>query len=110
MARIAIDLHKMSYTTNVAIPVLTAGFLLLGVFQSFYFHFGTIAFLFLTIINTYYLFGQKKHALLRNFRIMSQMRYSLTFGEERGIEHTYTISKLRQLQKDIEAQQLKAHA
>lgn len=75
--KLAVNLHKLARFINVAIPTLLALFFLLGWQVSFYFHFLTIAFLFLALLNAYYLFGQRNHALLRNFGILGQGRYML---------------------------------
>ncbi len=75
MVRLAIDLPKIAKVTNTAIPVLIIVFGLAGYFFSFYFHFGTVFFFLLTLINYYYRHIQKPHAILRNFGILGQMRY-----------------------------------
>ena len=51
----AVDLHKMARATNTAIVGLVLVFFLAGVFVSFYFHFLTVTFLFLTIVNFFYI-------------------------------------------------------
>lgn len=71
----SIDLHKISRFANLAIPSTAALAFLGGHFVSFYFHFLTVTFLLLTIINIFYLFIQKKHTILRNFGILGQARY-----------------------------------
>ena len=76
-SKISIDLFKMARFTNLVIPVLTVVFFLGGYFLSFYLHFFTVFFLFLTIINFFYRHVQKTHALLRNFGIMGQARYMM---------------------------------
>ena len=73
----AVDLHKMARATNTAIVGLVLVFFLAGVFVSFYFHFLTVTFLFLTIVNFFYMFVQRRHALLRNFGVLAQTRYFL---------------------------------
>jgi len=75
MARLAVDLPKMAKSVNTSIPVITILFGLAGYFLSFYFHFGTVFFLLLTIINFHYRHIQTKHALLRNFGLVAQIRY-----------------------------------
>ncbi len=50
-------------------------FFLSGHYVSFYFHFLTVIFLLLTVVNVFYLFIQKKHTILRNFGILGQARY-----------------------------------
>ncbi len=74
-ASITVDLHKLSKFVNFLIPSLAIIFFVAGLEFSFYFHFGTIAFLFLTILNLFYMRIQNKHAVLRNFGIMGQARY-----------------------------------
>ena len=74
---LSVDLHLVSKTVNRAIPILAGLFLLMGIYVSFYFHFLTVAFLFLTLINFFYLHVQKDHTLLRNFGLMAQARYFL---------------------------------
>jgi len=44
---------------------------------SFYFHFLTVAFLFLFVVDLIYRFGQRRHIILRNFGIIGQGRYLL---------------------------------
>ncbi len=73
----SVDLHKISKFANLAIPSLAGLFFLGGHFVSFYFHFLTVVFLILTIVNLFYMFVQKKHAILRNFGILGQARYIL---------------------------------
>jgi len=71
----SIDLHKISRFANLAIPAMAILFFLGGYFVSFYFHFLTVFFLLLTIVNIFYLYIQKKHTILRNFGILGQARY-----------------------------------
>lgn len=75
--KLAVNLHKLARFTNVAIPTLALLFFIAGLKISFYFHFLTVAFLFITFLNTYYLFIQRSHSLLRNFGILGQGRYVL---------------------------------
>ena len=77
MTSLAIDLHRLSKFTNFALPVLTVLFFLAGQVISFYFNFLTVACLFLTIVNFFYLRVQSEHSLLRNFGIVAQGRYLL---------------------------------
>lgn len=76
-SRISINLERLSHVANSSLYLLIIGFFLLGHFVSFYFHFGTVAFTFLTILNIYYLYIQKDHALLSNFGFLAQLRYIL---------------------------------
>jgi len=75
--KIVVNLHKLSRFTNLAIPLLAGLFFMAGMRISFYFHFLTVAFLFLSLLNGFYLFGQSGHSLLRNFGILGQGRYLL---------------------------------
>ena len=77
MSSLSIDLHKMAKFANLAIPMSFILFLLGGTYISFYLHYGTVIFLFLTVINFFYLQVQKQHAVLRNFGIMGQARYMM---------------------------------
>ncbi len=76
-SKISIDLHKMAKVTNFSIPIFAAFFLLVGTYFTFYIHFFTVFFVFLTIINFFYRHVQKQHALLRNFGVMGQARYMM---------------------------------
>ena len=75
--KLSVDLHKLAKFVNLSLPIITIAFFLAGLQLSFYFHFLTITAFFLTIINTYYLYAQKGHAILRNFGILAQGRYIL---------------------------------
>lgn len=77
MSKLTVDLEKVAHTINMIIPAVTALFALLGYYVSFYFHFLTVAGLFLTALNASYIFGQKRHALLANFGLLAQGRYIL---------------------------------
>lgn len=77
MTSLSIDLHRLSKFTNLALPGLTVLFFLAGEVISFYFNFLTVACLFLTIVNFFYLKVQTEHSLLRNFGILAQGRYLL---------------------------------
>ena len=75
MPRLAINLHKLSATVNTLIPILTILFLLLGIYQSKYYHIGTAIFGILLLTNIYLMMVQKEYAVLKNFGILGQMRY-----------------------------------
>jgi len=75
--KLVVNLHKLSRFTNLAIPLLAGLFFIAGLRISFYFHFLTVAFIFLSVLNAFYLFGQKGHSILRNFGILGQGRYIL---------------------------------
>ncbi|GMR23460.1 MAG: FMN-binding glutamate synthase family protein [Acidobacteriota bacterium] len=70
-----IGLHGLSRFTNRMIVVLAAGFLAAGVYVSFWFHFLTVFFILLTVMNFFYRHVQTRHAVLRNFGILGQARY-----------------------------------
>ncbi len=72
-----VNLERMSRVVNIALPTLFVGFLLAGRFYSFYLHFLTVTFFLMTLINFYYRHIQTRHALLRNFGWMAQLRYIL---------------------------------
>ncbi len=74
---LSINLNKLAKFTNSAIPLFALLFFTAGYFVSFYFHYLTVTFLFLTVINFFYLRVQTRHALLRNFGILGQARYML---------------------------------
>lgn len=71
---LAVDLHKLSRAVNLGIPLLALIFFMLGNL-SFYFHFFTVAFLLLSIVNLFYLTVQTRHTILRNFGVLGQARY-----------------------------------
>ncbi|MEM9160524.1 MAG: FMN-binding glutamate synthase family protein, partial [Verrucomicrobiota bacterium] len=77
ISKLSVDLYKLARFVNVAIPLCTVLAFLAGWKFSFYFHFLTVAFLFLTLVNAFYLFGQRGHSILRNFGILGQWRYIL---------------------------------
>lgn len=56
---------------------MPVGFFLLGYHVSFYFHFLTVASLFLLLMNFSYRHIQNQHTILRNFGILGQGRYFL---------------------------------
>lgn len=74
---LGVDLHKTARSVNFMLLALLPVAFCAGYFVSFYFHFMTVALLFLNIINAFYLFVQTKHTLLRNFGILAQSRYFL---------------------------------
>ncbi len=75
--KLSVDLHKLAKFVNLSLPILTIAFFMAGLRLSFYFHFATVTLFFLTIINAFYLYAQKGHAILRNFGILGQGRYIL---------------------------------
>jgi len=77
MAALSVNLEKVAKAVNLALPSLMAGFALLGHFVSFYFHFGTVAVFFATLLNFHYRHVQRTHALLHNFGLVAQSRYMI---------------------------------
>ncbi len=75
--KLVVNLHNLARFTNIAVPLLAGLFFVSGLRISFYFHFLSVGFLFLTILNAFYLYGQRGHSLLRNFGILGQGRYIL---------------------------------
>ena len=76
-ASLSVDLHKLAKFVNLSLPVLSVLFFFAGLHLSFYFHFATVTFLLLTVINLFYLRVQRSHALLGNFGIIGQARYMM---------------------------------
>ena len=74
-ATLAVDLEKVSRTANVAIVVFFAAFGAAGTFLSFYFHFLTVAFFLMILLNLYWRHFQTSHTLLANFGFLAQIRY-----------------------------------
>ncbi len=76
-ARLTINLEKISRLTNNSLYFFLVACFFSGLKISFYFHFLTVAIFLLVLINAYYLYFQKQHALLSNFGLLSQMRYMM---------------------------------
>ncbi len=76
-SKIGVDLHKLAKFVNLAIPVCAVLFTAAGIFGSFYFHYLSVTFILLTLINYAYRHVQTQHSLLRNFGVMGQARYLL---------------------------------
>ena len=70
-----VDLERMSRTANIGIVLLCVAFGIVGYFVSFYFHFLTVAFLLLVLLNAFWRHGQTSHTLLANFGFLAQIRY-----------------------------------
>ena len=70
-----VNLHKLARFVNAALLGLPLLFFAAGVWISFYFHFLTVASLFLLIVNFFYRHVQRNHAVLRNFGLIGQGRY-----------------------------------
>jgi glutamate synthase domain-containing protein 2 len=77
MTSATIDLHKLSRFANASIVALAAIFLIAGVYLSFWFHFLTVFFVLLTVLNLFYRHVQTSHTVLRNFGVLGQARYAL---------------------------------
>ena len=73
--RLSVNLDRMAKTANVGVVIALAGSLVLGYFVSFYFHFLTVFFLVLNLLNLYWRHIQKRHTLLANFGFIAQTRY-----------------------------------
>ena len=73
--RVSINLDRMAKTANVAVFGALIGSALLGYYVSFYFHFATVFFLLLNLLNFYWRYIQKSHTLLANFGFLAQIRY-----------------------------------
>jgi len=91
-SKVTIDLPKMAKAANFGIPVLAVIFFFAGWKLSFYFHFLTVFFLFLTVINFFYRHVQTSHTVLRNFGVLGQARYMM---ESIGPELRQYFSDLR---------------
>jgi glutamate synthase domain-containing protein 2 len=70
-----VDLHQLANFINIILGVLPAVFFVAGTFLSFYFHFLTVATLFLLVVNIFYRHFQSEHTILRNFGLIGQTRY-----------------------------------
>jgi len=70
-----VNLHKLARFVNAALLLLPALFFAAGVWVSFYFHFLTVASLFVLIVNFSYRHVQRRHSILRNFGVIGQGRY-----------------------------------
>lgn len=74
-SRLIVNLDKLSKTVNTGMVAAVPIFFALGNFVSFYFHFLTVAFILINILNIFYLYIQKHHTLLRNYGLLAQLRY-----------------------------------
>ena len=77
MSTAKVDLFKLARVTNWLIVAFAILFFLAGWRVSYWFHFLTVFFLMLAVMNFFYRHVQKRHAILRNFGILGQMRYIL---------------------------------
>ena len=74
---LSVDLEKTAKVINITLPAAGVIFAFGGIFISFFFHFLTVTFFLLTLVNIYYLYGQKRHTLLANFGLVAQLRYMI---------------------------------
>ncbi len=72
-----INLERISRSVNLGLPLLCLLSFLAGYFYSFYFHFLTVIFFLMTVVNFFYRHVQKQHTLLANFGWVAQGRYLL---------------------------------
>lgn len=70
-----VNLERVSRTANMAIVLFAILFACAGHWLSFYFHFLTVSFLLLVMVNAYWRHGQKSHTLLANYGFLAQVRY-----------------------------------
>ncbi|MFQ5560791.1 MAG: glutamate synthase-related protein [Nitrospinota bacterium] len=75
--QLTVNLEKISKFANVATVALFLFFFYAGNTLSFYFHFASVFFFLLGLINFYYRHIQKEHTLLSNFGFMAQGRYMI---------------------------------
>ncbi len=73
----SVNFEKIAGVFNSALPLLFLSFFFLGYYVSFYFHFLTVTFFLINLLNFYFLHIQKKHALLSNYGLFAQVRYLL---------------------------------
>ena len=73
--RLSVNLDRVSKTANAAIVFALIASAALGYYVSFYFHFLTVALLFVNLVNFYWRHVQKTHTLLANFGFVAQLRY-----------------------------------
>lgn len=72
---LSVDLFRLARFANTTLLFLPLMFFAAGYYISFYFHFLTVASLFLLLVNFSYRHIQKDHALLSNFGLLGQARY-----------------------------------
>lgn len=72
---LSVDLIRLARFANTTLLFLPVLFFAAGYYISFYFHFFTVASLFLLWVNFSYRHIQKDHTLLSNFGILGQARY-----------------------------------
>ncbi len=74
-SRLVVNLDALSRTVNAGIVVGIPVFFAFGHYVSFYFHFLTVAFILLALLNLFYKHVQKPHTLLANYGLIAQFRY-----------------------------------
>lgn len=72
---LTVDLHRLARFVNKILLVLPLVFFAAGLYLSFWFHFLTVASLFLLVVNFFYRHVQQQHTLLGNFGILCQARF-----------------------------------
>ena len=75
MSQISVNMEKMAKYVNTSLPGFILFFGAMGHVVSFYFHFFTVAFIMLTILNFFYRHVQRSHTLLSNYGILALARY-----------------------------------
>jgi glutamate synthase domain-containing protein 2 len=73
----SVNFEKIAGVFNSVLPLIFLFFFWMGYYESFFFHFLTVTFFFLNLLNFYFLKIQKKHALLSNYGLIAQARYLL---------------------------------
>jgi len=73
----SVNFEKIAGVFNSTLPLIFLSFFFLGYYVSFYFHFLTVTFFLINLLNFYFLHIQRKHALLSNYGLFAQMRYLL---------------------------------
>jgi glutamate synthase domain-containing protein 2 len=73
--RLSVNLGRIATTANVGIVLALVSAALLGYFVSFYYHFLTVFFIILNLLNFFWRHVQKWHTLLANFGFVAQIRY-----------------------------------
>lgn len=73
--RLSVNLETVAKVGNGALVTFFLASALLGYFLSFYFHFLTVAFFLVNLVNYYWLRVQRTHTLLSNFGFLAQGRY-----------------------------------
>lgn len=74
---ISVNLDKIAKVVNILLPTGVIFFGVVGHIINFDFHFATVFFLLLTLVNFYYRHIQKSHTLLTNYGLVAQLRYMI---------------------------------